>query len=411
MHPIVSALKHHKTTVVLVALEIALTCAIVTNALFLIGDRMAAMRMVTGVADNELVWVRTTGLDLGQDTKMGADTDADLAALRGVPGVESVAMANSLPLSRNFMSVSALRRPGDKKNEVNGGVVEYAGTPGLLRTLGVKLSAGRDFLPQEYVPYTPGLIVGPVSKAPPPTVVIVTRTTAEALWPGENPLGKTFWLDSDGKEPVQVVGVADHLLNPSINKYQGEDRNMILPVTKVFGGMYVLRVRPDMRGAVVRDVPGVLTRIDPARMVDAKIYTDTISDYYHGDRAMVWLLLIVTGCLLALTALGVVGLSSFWVQQRTRQIGIRRAIGATRRDILRYFQFENLLIVGAGVVLGSLGAVGLNLWLMKHYELAHMPLIWLASGAIVLWLLGQLAVLGPALRAAAVPPVVATRSV
>ena len=411
MHPIVSALKHHKTTVVLVALEIALTCAIVTNALFLIGDRMAAMRMATGVADNELVWARTTGLDLGQSTKMGADTDADLAALRGMPGVVSVAMANSLPLSGNYMSVGVWRRPGDKKNEVNGGVVEYAGTPGLLRTLGIKLSAGRDFLPQEYVPFTPNLVSGPGSKVVPPTVAIVTYTLAEVLWPGENPLGKTFWLDSEGKEPVQVVGVTDHLLNPRITKYQGADRNMILPSTKVVGGMYVLRVRPDMRGAVARDLPGVLTRIDPARMVQATIYTDTISDYYHGDRAMIWLLLVVTGCLLALTALGVVGLSSFWVQQRTRQIGIRRAIGATRRDILRYFQMENLLIVGVGIVLGSLGAVGLNLWLMKHYELAHMPLLWLASGAAVLWLLGQLAVLGPALRAAAVPPVVATRSV
>ena len=410
MHPIVSALKHHRTTVVLVALEIALTCAIVTNALFLIGDRMAAMRMVTGVADNELVWARTTGLDLGQETKMGADTDADLAALRSMPGVESVAMANSLPLTRNYMSVGAWRHPGDKKDEVNN-VVEYAGTPGLLRTLGIKLSAGRDFLPQEYVAYTPGLFGSPDSKAPPPRVAIVTHTLAEALWPGENPLGKTFWLDSEGKEPVQVVGVTAHLLNPSITKYQGADRNMILPSTKVVGGVYVLRVRPDMRGAVARDLPGVLTRIDPTRMVQAKIYTDTISDYYHGDRAMVWLLLVVTGCLLALTALGVVGLSSFWVQQRTRSIGIRRAIGATRRDILRYFQFENLLIVGAGIALGSLGAVGLNLWLMKHYELAHMPLVWLASGAVVLWLLGQLAVLGPALRAAAVPPVVATRSV
>ena len=409
MHPIVSALKHHRTTVVLVALEIALACAIVTNALFLIGDRVAAMRVVTGVDDNELVWARTTGLDLGQDSGATNDTAADMAALRSMPGVESVAGINSLPLSRNYMSVGLWRRPGDKKDELSN-VVEYTGTPGVLHTLGIKLSAGRDFLPQEYVPYYPHFL-GAGSKHPPPTVAIVTRTLAAALWPGEGPLGKTFWLDSDGKEPVQVVGVVDHLLNPSITKNQGADRNMILPVTRVRDNMYVLRVRTDMRDAVKRDLPGMFARIDPARMVHAEIYADTVSGYYHGDRAMVWLLLVVTGCLLALTALGVVGLSSFWVQQRTRQIGIRRAIGATRRDILHYFQAENLLIVSLGVVLGSLGAVGLNLWLMKRYELPHMPLAWLGSGAVVLWILGQLAVLGPALRAASVPPVVATRSV
>lgn len=408
MHPILSALKHHKTTVVLVALEIALTCAIVTNALFLIGDRLSAMRVATGVADTELVWVRATGLDLGQDTELGSKQAADMAALRAMPGVESVAAVNALPLTRDYMAVGVWRQPGDKKSAIDN-VVEYAGTPGVLKTLGVKLLEGRDFLPQEYVPYQAN-VIGGGPKEPPPTVVIVTHTLADTLWPGENPLGRTFWLDSDGKAPVQVVGVVDHLLNPSINKYQGADRNMFLPVTKVVGGLYVTRVRPDQRGAAKRAMPAVLQHVDPARMVQAEIYTDTIAEYYHGDRAMIWLLLVVTGCLLALTALGVVGLSSFWVQQRRRQIGIRRAIGATRRDILRYFQIENLLIVSLGVVLGSLSAVGLNLWLMRHYELAHMPLPWLASGAAVLCLLGQLAVLGPALRAAAVPPVVATRS-
>ncbi|MDE2317849.1 MAG: ABC transporter permease [Xanthomonadaceae bacterium] len=406
MHPILSALKHHKTTVVLVALEIALTCAIVTNALFLIGNRLAAMRVPTGVADNELVWARTTGLDIGQG-KPANDNDADLAALRAIPGVESVAMANSLPLGGSYSSVDVFRHPGNKKDCLNS-VVEYTGTPGMVKTLGITLSAGRDFQPQEYVPYTPFFIGKPTT---PPTVVIVTQSMAAQLWPGQNPLGRTFWLDSAGKQPVQVVGVVARLLNPSINKYQGLDRGMILPVSRERGGMYVLRVRPSMRGAVKLAIPKVLQGIDPARMVQAEVYTDTIADYYHGDRAMVWVLLVVTGCLLALTALGVVGLSSFWVQQRTRQIGIRRAIGATRRDILRYFQIENLLIVTLGIVLGSLSAVGLNLWLMQHYELARMPLAWLASGAVVLWLLGQLAVLGPALRAAAVPPVVATRTI
>lgn len=406
MHPIISALKHHRTTVVLVALEIALTCAIVTNALFLIGDRLGAMHVPTGVADNELVWVRTTGLDIGQG-KAANDTDADLAALRALPGVESVAMANSLPLGGSYSSVGTYRHPGNKKDYLDN-VVEYTGTPGLLKTLGITLSAGRDFLPQEYVPYTP-FFIG--AKTAPPTVAIVTQSMAAQLWPGENPLGRTFWLDSDGKQPVQVVGVAAHLLNPVINKYQGVDRGMILPVTKERGGMYVLRVRPDMRGAVKLAIPGVLQGIDPVRMVKAEIYADTIEDYYHGDRAMIWLLLVVTGCLLALTALGVVGLSSFWVQQRTRSIGIRRAIGAKRRDILRYFQIENFIIVSGGIVLGMALAFALNLLLMTHYELPRLPLHYLPIGAIALWLLGQLAVLGPALRAAAVPPVVATRSV
>ena len=115
--------------------------------------------------------------------------------------------------------------------------------------------------------------------------------------------------------------------------------------------------------------------------------------------------------LLFVTALGVAGLANFWVQQRTRQIGIRRAIGATRGDILRYFHVENFLIVTGGILLGALLALVLNLFLMKYYELPRLPGIYLPVGAVLLWILGQLAVLGPAMRAARVPPVVATRSV
>jgi putative ABC transport system permease protein len=85
-------------------------------------------------------------------------------------------------------------------------------------------------------------------------------------------------------------------------------------------------------------------------------------------------------------------------------------MGATRRNILHYFQLENLLIVSTGIVLGALLACGLNMLLMQHYEQPRLPLAYLAIGAVALWLLGQLAVLGPALRAASVPPVVATRS-
>ena len=111
------------------------------------------------------------------------------------------------------------------------------------------------------------------------------------------------------------------------------------------------------------------------------------------------------------TALGIVGLASFWVQQRTRQIGVRRALGATRGQILGYFMTENLLLTTFGIVLGMLGAYGLNQLLMSHYELPRLPLIYLPVGALLLWLLGQIAVLGPALRASHVSPALATRSV
>jgi putative ABC transport system permease protein len=126
--------------------------------------------------------------------------------------------------------------------------------------------------------------------------------------------------------------------------------------------------------------------------------------------SMAWMLVLVCVVMLAVTAFGIVGLTSFWVQQRRRQIGIRRAVGATRGHIMQYFQAENFLLSSAGIVLGMALAFAINLYLMHHYEMTRMPWFYPPGGAIALWLLGQLAVFGPALRAAAVPPVVATRS-
>lgn len=407
MHPIIAALRHHRTAVILVALEIALTCAIVTNALSIIGSHLAGMHMPTGVAANQLVWARSSGLrDDATPASQASGVAADLAALRRMPGVTSVVMTNSLPLASEYAAGGVYRKPDDKQPAFSN-TVTYLGTAGVVATLGVKLAEGRDFLPQEYENYKP------FSGAPPPAVVIITRQLADTLWPGEDPLGKPIFIAHEtGKSATRVVGVAAHLLNPSINKNNGSEMNMLFPVTAVSGGMYVLRTDPAARDAVLKNLPKVLDGVDDQRIITkSQSYAQTVNDYYHDDRALIWLLLVVIGCLLALTALGVVGLSSFWVQQRTRQIGIRRAIGASRADILRYFQTENLLIVGLGIAVGSLSAVALNLWLMQHYELPRLPLWYLPIGALVLWLLGQLAVLGPALRAAAVPPVVATRSV
>jgi putative ABC transport system permease protein len=404
MKPILTALKHYKTTVVLLALEIALTCAIVTNALSVIAARVASMHVTTGVADDELVWARTSSLrEDATPASRASLAAADLAALRGMPGVKAAAMVNTLPLAHNNWSACMSRRPDDDKKDGVCGIDIYLGSRGALAALGISLARGRDFLPQEYQPFSL------FEDLPLPPAVIVSQALAERAWPGQDPIGKPLFYRG---KVTHVVGVVGHLLGPDLHAGSSDGVNVFLPVSSMQGGAYVLRVDPALRGRVSRNLPKVFEHVDGQRIVtENHIYAQTVSDYFHDSRALIWLLLAVVGCLLALATLGVVGLSSFWVQQRTRQIGVRRAIGATKGDILRYFLAENFVIVAAGTVLGSVGAVLLNLWLMSRYELPRLPLAWLPAGALVLWALGQAAALAPALRAAAVPPVVATRSV
>ncbi|MEO8779875.1 MAG: FtsX-like permease family protein, partial [Rhodanobacter sp.] len=132
---------------------------------------------------------------------------------------------------------------------------------------------------------------------------------------------------------------------------------------------------------------------------------------YALDLFMVQVLSVICVILLVITGVGMAGLTSFWVNQRHKQIGVRRALGARKVDILRYFQIENLLIAGGGCVVGVLLALGINLALLRAFSMDRMPLWYVIAGVAGVLVLGQLAVFMPARRASNVPPVVATRSV
>ena len=191
---------------------------------------------------------------------------------------------------------------------------------------------------------------------------------------------------------------------------------MIMPVRLPYtvGSNIMLRTTPERRAEVLAAAREVLKANGPNRIIlvdNTKTLAELRQEYYQQQRSMVWLLGIVCIALLLITALGIVGLASFWVQQRTKQIGVRRALGATRGQILRYFQVENFLLATVGIVIGMLMAYAINQLLMGRYELPRLPLSYLPIGAVALWLLGQIAVYGPARRAAMVPPAVATRSV
>lgn len=201
--------------------------------------------------------------------------------------------------------------------------------------------------------------------------------------------------------------------NSNSNGVNQSNYSMLLPIRIDYtSGQYMIRVTDQTRRAeVLQSAVAALMKLDNSRLVlKQQTYSEIREEYFQNDRAMVWLLGAVCIALLIVTALGIVGLASFWVQQRTKQIGIRRALGATRGQILRYFQIENFLLASVGIVLGMLLAYSINVWLMARYELPRLPVLYLPIGALLLWALGQIAVYWPARRAAMVPPAVATRS-
>jgi len=406
LRPIISTLRRHKTAAALIVLEIALSCAIICNAMFLIGGRLERMDRPTGVAESELVRIQITGI--GQNDNAAALTTADLATLRALPGVTSASVTNQVVFGNSSWNSGVTLSPDQRISTLN--ATTYLGDETLPETLGLELVAGRYFTADELVDWDAFNDPGANLAVP---VAIITRDMGEQLWPGQDPLGKTFY--SWGESGTRVVGVVDELARP--NEQGGADAyhySMILPLRIPFnvGGNYLLRTTPERRAEVLEAAVKALNRNGPSRIIlEQQTLEEMRSEFYRQDRAMSWMLVLVSVLLLVVTALGIVGLASFWVQQRTKQIGVRRALGATRTQVLRYFQLENFVLATVGIVIGMLLAYGLNQLMMDRAELPRLPAIYLPIGAVVLWLLGQLSVLGPARRAAAVPPAVATRSV
>ena len=237
---------------------------------------------------------------------------------------------------------------------------------------------------------------------------------ADLLFPHGDALGKTIYLDV---RPSTIVGIVERLQTPTIAEW-GNDwaYNAVLLPVRLDGtsASYALRATPGREQEVMRAARQALLAVDPMRDMPDSWGVQTMREIrhksYRGDRGTAILLGTVCLILLGVTAAGIVGLTSFWVGQRQRQIGIRRALGARRVDILRYFQLENLFIATVGVALGVVIALALNIWLITHYAMSRMPWSILGAGVLALLLLGQFSVFVPARRASRVPPLVATRS-
>ncbi len=188
---------------------------------------------------------------------------------------------------------------------------------------------------------------------------------------------------------------------------------MLVPMKRLESGVrYVIRTQPGYRDEVMPQVEKMLAESNTGRIVRSmKTMTETRQRSYLEDSAMIKLLIFVVSMLTAITGLGIVGLASFSVARRRTQIGTRRALGATRTAILRYFMLENFIISSVGVITGAIIAVGMNIWMVQAFDLT--PIAWyvIPLAMLALWLVGQMAVFGPARRATMVSPAVATRAV
>jgi putative ABC transport system permease protein len=400
--PIWRAMLRNKTAFVLIAMQIAVTMAIMVNAFAIIQERTRLMDRPSGIDEDNIFYISSIGFTENFDSR--AAITADLDRLRNLPGVVDAIATNTVPLQGGGWSSGLQTTPGD---DVDGtGVAIYFVDEHGIDTFGVDLVAGRNFTPTDVEWHE-----GSSSRWPP--TGIISRAAAETLYPDEDAstaVGKTVYISNN--QPVRIVGIVDRL-QAAWKSWDGVERSMLVPMYRLSSGMrYVIRTEPGQRDALMPQVEEMLAGSNPDRIVRSmSTMTETRARSYLEDSAMIKLLVFIVSLLTAITGLGIVGLASFNVARRTRQIGTRRALGASRPAILRYFLLENFLVSSVGIVSGAILAVGLNIWMVQAFDLTPVAWYIIPAAMIALWLVGQAAVLGPARRASLVPPAVATRSV
>ncbi len=408
IRPILSALLRSKTGPVLVAVQVALSLAILANALHIVQVRQAVSARTSGLAAEQDVFaLQIRPMQRGGHEEQLAAQARQTATLRAVPGVMSVAGASQMPLSRsgNYTSMSIDRK---QVNATTGASV-YRSADSLIKTWGLQLVEGRDFLPGE-IP-----IIDQTTSDESPKVIIITRKLGEKMWPNSTSfVGKTMYFGTgETAREAQVVGVIEKLQTPGAQITDTGEQSILLPMRGTGGKTdnYTLRAEPGQLDRVIKEAEAAVRAASPTPViVRIKTMNEFRTTRYRADNALAWMLVTVSVLLLLITSSGIVGMASLWVTQRRKQIGVRRALGARRIDILRYFITENIMITSIGVAAGVLLALALNQLLVSSLEMARLPAGYLIAGAGVFWALGVAAVYGPAWRAASISPATATRS-
>lgn len=400
IRPLLSSLMRNKTGPVLVALQIAVTLAIVVNAIFIVSQRIEKMNRDPGIDVDNVIVVYARGFGSNFDVTDSVRRDIEL--IRAIPGVVTATVSNHVPLSGSGSGTGLRTVPDETIDPVP--TARYRWSEEGLDALGIELARGRNFLPAE-VEY-----ILPTSDPGAPPSVLVTQELANDLFGDEEALGKTvYWGSLEGSTIVGIIG----RMHGSWVNWDKLGNVVIQPGKPLYEtNKYLVRVEPGMRDRLIPVIEQRLGESNRQRVVKSvRSLEEMAARSYRRDRGMAVILTIVVTLLVGLLMLVIAGLSSFHVTERRRQIGTRRALGATRGHIVREFALENWIIAAAGSLLGAVLTVITAYWLEMSFALPRLDWRFLPTAIAALWAISLLAVLEPARRAAAVPPAVATRSV
>ncbi|MCF7515661.1 ABC transporter permease (plasmid) [Pseudoalteromonas piscicida] len=396
--PILKTLSKNKASPLLLVLQIALTFTILVNTIYMMVIKEQELTKPTGLTEQQL-FSFSTNLE-GTDEEKNAALDTDLADIRALASVESASTITSMPLTNWGRSLDVGFTPEEDERITHAGY--YGSDDTIVDTLGLRVVAGRNF---KYNDVIHKYFDGHSESAS----VLVSQALAHKIRPNDwrSVVGETIYVES---VPQKVVGIVETMKSPWRFWY-AYDMTVIGSIREHYEEtIIVVRAKPDQRETAMAEVQALLLK-KPGRQVDAfKSFEQIKTENLQADYAVSQTLKAVIAALACVTMLGIFGQARYTVHKRRKQIGTRRALGATQADILRYFMIENAVVSLFGITLGIIIAITANIYLVNYFGLTSVPGDYLIVGAIIMLVAGQLAVTYPAMVAAKVPPAIATRT-
>lgn len=405
--PVSRALWRNKSSAALVIMQIALTLAVVVNAAFIIDERLEKMARHTGIDHDNMFSLNTRMLSDG-------DADAfirgDMEVIRNIPGVVGATPVLSY-LQSGSARVDGYRNTRDSdaidNTLTNVNFIDEQG----LDALGIELLAGRWFREDEIKTID-------ADYNGTPSVVILTETLAKTHFPDGDALGKLLYTGDQQVVEMEIVGIISDVATAWIamdgDNVFGTHYNFMLQPYRLYTNSvdYIVRTEPGQLQALIPEVEEALMARDRDRLVeDVRTQNEILNNSFRDDRATTIVLVIVIVLMVLITGLGIVGLVSYQVSHRTRQIGVRRALGATRSAVVHYFLTENVLLTTVGVALGIGLSYALNYYVTTELGGNTLNPLFVPVGVAGVYVLGIAASIVPALRASRILPAIATRAV
>ncbi|HEY5766237.1 MAG TPA: ADOP family duplicated permease, partial [Candidatus Udaeobacter sp.] len=383
---------------ILIGAQVALSVTLLAGAALLITSFIRLTQQNLGFQPHNL-WVGAINLPIAQYPDQVARqrfVERTLAALRDTPGVESATVSSDIPLNGGNRTLYARADREVPPTERRATSPSHDVAPGDLKTWGIPLIAGRDFDEHD--------VAGGRN------VCLISQTGAKKVFPNENPIGKTLLVTSLST-PVEIVGIVGDVRSQRIAELP--EMEFYLPWAQENFPFVNIAVRSNLKlDAATKLVQTAVTRVDPGIAIAVPQMMDTVVAQARGQaRLMMWLLGIFAGVAILLASIGIYGAVAYSVEQRTGEIGVRMALGAQTRDVLRLIVNQGMRPVVIGLAIGIVSAFAIGRLLTSQlYEVsAHNPAL-LAASTVLLAAIALIACLVPARRAAHVDPIQALRA-